>query len=173
MQKMKGENERKRKLEKRSKTLERVNKSRAKQRSLDLVGYRARQAMQRKLLRRKRKTEDEEANLMLQAWEEAGLDGAGLLPQKKAKCNSLERRLGGPNFFQNIRGTNSKMMPAPPPRIHLKQVRFGKLTFLQQNGAFFGPNICDFRPFRATSSRPPRPPRHTPRFEQLTPKVRT
>ena len=31
--------------------------------------------------------------------------------------------------------------------IRVKQVRFGKLAFLQQNGSFFGPKICDFRPF--------------------------
>ena len=36
--------------------------------------------------------------------------------------------------------------------IRVKQVRFGKLAFLQQNGALFGPKKCDFRPFRATFS---------------------
>ena len=36
--------------------------------------------------------------------------------------------------------------------IRVKQVRFGKLAFLQQNGALFGPKKCDFRPFRATLS---------------------
>ena len=29
----------------------------------------------------------------------------------------------------------------------MKQVRFGKLAFLQQNGAFFGPKKPDFRLF--------------------------
>ena len=36
--------------------------------------------------------------------------------------------------------------------IRVKQVRFGKLAFLQQNGAFFGPKNRHFRPFRATFS---------------------
>ena len=40
----------------------------------------------------------------------------------------------------------------PPPRIRVKQARFGKLAFLQQNGALFGPKKRDFRPFRATFS---------------------
>ena len=40
----------------------------------------------------------------------------------------------------------------PPPRIRVKQVRFGKLAFLQQNGAFFEPQERDFRLFRATFS---------------------
>ena len=36
--------------------------------------------------------------------------------------------------------------------IRVKQVRFGKLAFLQQNGAFFGPKKRHFRLFRATFS---------------------
>ena len=36
--------------------------------------------------------------------------------------------------------------------IRVKQVRFSKVAFLQQNGAFFGRKICEFRPFRATFS---------------------
>ena len=44
------------------------------------------------------------------------------------------------------------MPSCPPPCIRVKQVRFGKLAFLQQNGALFGPKKCDFRPFRATFS---------------------
>ena len=34
----------------------------------------------------------------------------------------------------------------------MKKGRFGKLAFLQQNGAFFGPKKRDFRPFHATFS---------------------
>ena len=36
--------------------------------------------------------------------------------------------------------------------IRVKQVRFGKLAFLQQNGAFLGKNNLDSRPFRAMFS---------------------
>ena len=36
--------------------------------------------------------------------------------------------------------------------IRVKQARFGKLAFSQQNGACFGQKICDFRPFRTTFS---------------------
>ena len=32
----------------------------------------------------------------------------------------------------------------------VKRARFGKLAFFLQNGAFFGPKIGDFRPFRTT-----------------------
>ena len=46
--------------------------------------------------------------------------------------------------------------PTPPPQTGgrgLKQAGFGKLAFLQQNGAFFGPRKKhDFGPFRATFS---------------------
>ena len=42
--------------------------------------------------------------------------------------------------------------PHHPPCIRVKQVWFGKLAFLQQNGAMFWPKICDFWPFRATFS---------------------
>ena len=38
----------------------------------------------------------------------------------------------------------------PPPHIRVKQVRFGKLAFLQQRRAFFEPKKRDFRPFRVT-----------------------
>ena len=38
----------------------------------------------------------------------------------------------------------------PPPRRRVKRVRFGKLAFFLQSGAFFGPKIDDFRPFRTT-----------------------
>ena len=48
----------------------------------------------------------------------------------------------------------------PPPRIRVKQVRFGKLAFLQQDGAFFGPKNAHFRPF-------PPPPKKKPRYPPL------
>ena len=34
----------------------------------------------------------------------------------------------------------------------MKQARFGKLAFLQLNGAIFGPKDADVRPFRTTFS---------------------
>ena len=61
--------------------------------------------------------------------------------------NLLSNYSWGTSFFSGI-----SALVAHRVRIRVKQVRFGKVAFLEHKGAFFGPNVCDFRPFRATFS---------------------
>ena len=59
---------------------------------------------------------------------------------------------GGFGFIDNPRTRSLLLHAYPGGGIRVKQVRFGKLALLQQNGAVFVPKKPDFRPFRATFS---------------------
>ena len=51
-------------------------------------------------------------------------------------------KVGNASLFTKCLFTIFVPLDPHPSRIRVKQVRFGKLVFLQQNWAFFGPKIC-------------------------------
>ena len=57
-----------------------------------------------------------------------------------------------PREKKNRFGRFSSLPPMPPPHRRVKQVRFGKLAFLQLNGVIFSLENVHFRPFRTTFS---------------------